>query len=176
MISLGTFGGQGWNSAQGINNAGVVVGTAWAPNGFFGFVWKNGKLKQLGTLGGSFSQAYAINNKGQITGDAYTANGDLHAFITTGGKLKDLGVVSGTASWGFGINDAGIVVGQSTYGQNGNYHAFVYAGKKMKDLNSLIPSNSGWELDAANGINNAGKIVGYGTHNGAYRAFLLTPR
>ena len=74
------------------------------------------------------------------------------------------------------FNDAGIVVGQSTYGQNGDYHAFVYAGKKMKDLNSLIPSNSGWELDAANGINNAGKIVGYGTHNGAYRAFLLTPR
>ena len=175
MIDLGTLGGQGWNSAQGINNAGVVVGTAWASNGFFGFVWKNGKMKQLRTLG-SFSQAYAINNKGQITGDAYTPSSDLHAFLMTGGKFKDLGVISGSASWGFGINDSGVVVGQSTYGQGGSYHAFVYSGRKMKDLNNLIPANSGWELYVANGINEAGKIVGYGTLNGVLHAFVLTPR
>ena len=180
MISLGTLGGQqGWNSANGINNAGVVVGTSWAPDGFFGFVWKNGKMKQLGTLGGSFSQAYAINNKGQITGAAYTTNNDLHAFITTGGKLKDLGALAGTgsASWGFAINDSGIAVGQSTCGNCGYDHAFVYDGKKMKDLNNLIPANSGWILDVANGINDAGEIVGYGTLNGTtLHAFLLTPR
>ena len=134
-------------------------------------------MKQLGTLGGAFSQAYAINNKGQVAGDAYTSNGDLHAFITTGGKLKDLGVISGSASWGFGVNDSGIVVGQSTYDQTGSYHAFVYNGRKMLDLNKLIPANSGWELDVANSINEAGKIVGYGTRNGAtLHAFVLTPR
>jgi len=88
-----------------------------------------------------------------------------------------LGVISGSASWGFGINDSGIVVGQSTYDQTGSYHAFVYNGRKMLDLNKLIPANSGWELDVANGINDAGKIVGYGTRNGTtLHAFLLTPR
>ena len=119
----------------------------------------------------------AINNKGQITGAAYTTNSALHAFITTGGKLKDLGVISGSASWGFAINDSGIVVGQSTYGQGGNYHAFVYNGRKMVDLNKLIPANSGWELYVANGVNDAGRIIGYGTRNGTtLQAFLLTPR
>jgi probable HAF family extracellular repeat protein len=134
-------------------------------------------MKNLGALGGSGSQAFAINQKGQIAGAAYTKDGALHAFITAGGKLKDLGVIAGgDTSWGFGINDSGVVVGQGTYGQSGNYHAFVSEGKKMKDLNNLIPANSGWDLYVANGINGAGRIVGSGTYNGTFHAFLLTPR
>jgi probable HAF family extracellular repeat protein len=178
MMDLGGLGGQqSWSTANGINNSGVVVGSSWKGDQFLGFVWKKGKMKALGTLGGSGSQAYAINNTGQITGAAYTTNSALHAFITTGGKLKDLGVISGSGSWGFAINDSGIVVGQSTYGQGGNYHAFVYNGRKMVDLNKLIPANSGWELYVANGVNDAGRIVGYGTRNGTtLQAFLLTPR
>jgi probable HAF family extracellular repeat protein len=178
MIDLGTLGGVGWNSANGINNAGVVVGTSWAPKAFLGFVWKNGKMKSLGTLGGPYSEAYAINNKGQITGAADTAE-SVHAFITTGGKLKDLGVISGSRSIsvGLAINDSGIVVGQSTSAQDGNYHACIYNGRKMLDLNNLIPPNTGWNLYVANGINDAGEIVGYGTRDGTtLHAFLLTPR
>jgi probable HAF family extracellular repeat protein len=177
MTDLGGLGAQQpWSSATGINDSNVVVGSSWKGSQFLGFVWKKGKMKALGTLGGSGSQAFAINNKGQITGAAYTTNGDLHAFITTGGKLKDLHVISGSASWGFAINDSGIVVGQSTSAQSGTYHAFVYNSRKMVDLNQLIPANSGWELDVANGINDAGKIVGYGTRNGTFHAFVLTPR
>jgi probable HAF family extracellular repeat protein len=171
MISLGTLGGHGWSSANGINNAGVIAGTAWAPNGFFGFVWKNGKMKSLGTLGGQYSEAYAISNKDQITGGAATTSGAWHAYIITGGKMKDLDGHAKSVSTGFGINDSGIVVGET------NDHAFVYDGKKMKDLNNLIPQNLGWNLYVANGINDAGQIVGYGTRNGTtLHAFLLTPQ
>jgi probable HAF family extracellular repeat protein len=46
----------------------------------------------------------------------------------------------------------------------------------MRDLNNLLPPNSGWELTQALGINDKGQIVGYGTHDGQIRAFLLTPR
>jgi len=170
MIDLGTLGGQGWNSANGINNAGVVVGTSWAPSAFLGFIWKNGKMKSLGTLGGQYSEAYAINNKGQITGGAASPNA-WHAYITVGGKLKDIDTRPTSVSTGYAINDSGIVVGVA------NNHAFVYDGKKMKDLNNLIPSNLGWVLYAANGINNAGEIVGYGVRNGIdLHGFLLTPR
>jgi hypothetical protein len=46
----------------------------------------------------------------------------------------------------------------------------------MKDLNKLIPSGSGWVLEQAFAINNAGQIVGTGTINGKEHGFLLTPR
>ncbi len=179
MTDLGTLGSHhpgDWNSAQGINKFGVVVGTSYDGSGnFFGFMWSNGKIHKMGTLGGPWSQAYAINNKGQITGLAYTKNGLAHAFITSGTTLIDLGTFAGATSttWGFAINNAGVVVGQSTF-QN-TYHAFVYSGGKIKDLNKLIPAGSGWTLTLANGINDAGQIVGMGMLKGQAHGFLLTP-
>lgn len=153
----------------------MVTGTSYDANGnFFGFVWKNGKMKNLGTLGGAWSQGYAINNKGQITGVGYLANGAAHAFLWTRGKMKDVATNLGPVSWGFGINDNGAVVGQFPFANT--YHAFLSTNDKAKDLNKLIPTGSGWVLVSAQGINNSGQIVGEGTHNGQQRAFLLTPQ
>ena len=56
------------------------------------------------------------------------------------------------------------------------YHAFVYRNGRMLDLNNLIPPGSGWALTQANGINDAGEIVGYGMIAGQQHAFLLTPQ
>jgi probable HAF family extracellular repeat protein len=43
------------------------------------------------------------------------------------------------------------------------------------DLQTQIPADSGWQLWDATGVNSAGQIVGFGSYNGAERAFLLTP-
>ena len=134
-------------------------------------------MQKLPTLGGLWSQGYAINALGQATGLGYLANGSAHAFLYTGGKMTDLGTVDTTrtgTSWGFGINDSGIVVGQSTF--KNTYHAFVYSGGKIKDLNRLIPAGSGWILQSAYSVNNAGQIAGEGTINGKTHGFLLTPQ
>ena len=48
-------------------------------------------------------------------------------------------------------------------------------GGVMSDLNALIPAGSGWTLENANAINDAGQIVGSGLRGGKLRAFLLTP-
>src|SRR5207244_6511112 len=107
------------------------------------FIWSNGKLRNLGTLGGLWSQGYAINNQRQATGVGYLPNGAAHAFLWTAGKMTDLGTVDTTAfgtSWGFGVNNHGAVVGQSTF--RTTYHAFMYSGGKIKDLNKPIPSSS----------------------------------
>ena len=46
----------------------------------------------------------------------------------------------------------------------------------MEDLNNLIPSNSGWTLTYASGINDSGQICGTGTNpSGQIHAFILTP-
>jgi uncharacterized membrane protein len=39
------------------------------------FLYSNGAMVDLGTLGGAVSAALAINNNGQITGAAYKPNG-----------------------------------------------------------------------------------------------------
>jgi len=44
--------------------------------------------------------------------------------------------------------------------------AFLYDGTSVLDLNTLLDgSGDGWVLHAANDVNDAGQIVGYGTHN-----------
>jgi probable HAF family extracellular repeat protein len=45
----------------------------------------------------------------------------------------------------------------------------------MYDLNNLIPADSGWQIIGAQSINDLGQIVGFGSHNGQFHAFLLKP-
>ncbi|MBZ5598936.1 MAG: HAF repeat-containing protein [Acidobacteriia bacterium] len=182
LTDLGNLGGEDGTTASAINNRGQIVGYSYNTNGdFLAFVWQNGHMKSLGTLGGPWSQAYGINSTGQITGTAYlngTLNGP-HAFLFRNGKMTDLDKRSGVVqSWGFGINSAGVVVGKMQVKGGGgfvNFHAFVTVSGKMTDLNQLIPSGSGWILDEAYSINDAGQITGYGELNKKTRGFLLTP-
>ena len=53
--------------------------------------------------------------------------------------------------------------------------SFLWIEETATDLADLIPVDAGWELGGANGINDAGQIVGWGRVGGATRAFLLTP-
>jgi probable HAF family extracellular repeat protein len=91
--------------------------------------------------------------------------------------MRDLGALRpGLASVALGINGSGQVVGYGEIG-NGETHAFLWSdGTGMTDLNSQIDPAAGWELMRADGINEAGQIVGLGSHNGVLRSFLLTPR
>ena len=62
-------------TAEAINGAGEVVGTASFPNGAPGgeaYLWKDGVLTDLGTLTGDFqSVALAINSRGQVVGQSF---------------------------------------------------------------------------------------------------------
>jgi probable HAF family extracellular repeat protein/T5SS/PEP-CTERM-associated repeat protein len=161
------------SAAYGINNAGQVVGGSYDPTAnFHAFLWQNGSIQDLGTLGGDYSAAEAINESGQVVGTARLANATPHAFLWDG-AMQDLGALTWDQSIGYDINDDGRVVGTLETGPT--KHAFLWADGQMHDLNTLIPSGSGWVLEEARAITNNGRIVGYGTINGQTHAFLLSP-
>ena len=198
MSDIGSFGG--YSSALAINDSGMIVG--FASDTYNGrahaFLYTNGVMTDIDPFGDSdfsWSESYArdINNHGQVVGEFLTEDETaFHCFLYDRGRITDIGTLGGPDCTADAINERGDVVGTSPV-QVGtevycdpetgtcyeypiySWHAFLYKNGKMTDLNTLIPSDSGWELNWAFDINNKGQVVGYGTVDDRFRAFLLTP-
>jgi probable HAF family extracellular repeat protein len=193
MMDLGTAGGMN-SEAYCINSNRTVVGYTMMSNGTMVPIMSTNALygsssmmtMGMGGMGGaSGGQSWSVNNMGQEAGQAEMAGGNFHAFASgssgmMGGRTTvDLGTLGGTNSFAYGMNDGGTVVGTAQM-MGGTYHAFMVTNAlggmvRMMDLNTLIPTNSGWELMEARGMNAAGQIIGWGMHAGHTNAFLLTP-
>ena len=196
IINLGTLGGK-QSGTMAVNRRGVVVGTALitTPDPFpnrapyssiylanatatHAFVWHDGIMKDLGTLGGPDSIATYVNNRGQIAGQSdvdfnfnqVTMNPTVHPFVWENGHLLDLGGLGGTFGYPFWMNNRGAVVGWSNLAGDATAHPFLWTKEGgMKDLGTL-----GGTFGHADSINDAGEVVGTATPPGdpGLRAFL----
>ncbi len=173
MVSLGDLGSGVYSSSRAINDAGMVAGESSDSNSdVHAFLYSNGVMKDLGTLGGNSSTAVSLNNAGQVIGTAVTSGAETHGFIYDGTNMIDLGTLGGGQSEAFAINNSGMVVGDAMTA-NSEFHAFLWQNGAMTDLNSLLPTNSDWVLSSAQNINDAGRIVGFGSLNGIFQWFIM---
>ena len=79
------------------NERGQVIGWSQLSNGArHAFLWQDGRILDLGTLGGRRSVPVAMNERGQVVGWANTKTGDYHAFLWESGKMRDLGTLGGS--------------------------------------------------------------------------------
>lgn len=187
--------------AYGINSAGVAVGDS-ATNVFTGqpnHAFRTAPLVyriDLNEFGWGNSTAWAINDLGETVGQAQMSIGTSpfdpppHAFISMGDithRSIDMGTLGGSYSVAYGINMRypadSQVVGTSTTSGDAVQHGFLWTGNvfnggTMVDLNTLITTNSGWEIMDARAINSHGQIAAHARHPGApfvYYAVRLDP-
>jgi probable HAF family extracellular repeat protein len=151
LKDLGTLGG---NNSQGwwVSDSGLVVGRAdISPQStnHHAFLWKNGVMTDLGTLGPCLnSTAFAVNSKGQVVGDTADCpggNGGPSFFSENGEPMVDINtlVVPGSdieVVDAIYINDQGEVAGAGIL-PSGDVHAVL-----------LVPARAE-EIAAADGLN-----------------------
>jgi len=185
--SLRQSAGYTTSTAWGINNSGQIVGVSFTDLGVdHAFLWENGHMNDLGTLGSAntYSQARSINDSGQVVGWSNFQGREHRAFLWRAGVMAGICPL-GIESHAYDINENNQVVGtwetaDGYYDQKGQWvptpetRAFLWENGIAVDLNSLIPPDSGWRLELALGINYQGQIVGQGYLGGQYRAYLLT--
>lgn len=143
-----------------------------------GFVWQNGTMKSLPTLGGNISEAFGINNSGQIVGVAETSTQDAscgrpQVLVYEGviwnpdGTMQPLSPFPGDViSAAIGINNKGQVVGGSgacaPLSPSISAHALLWQNGSVTDLGNLGGSLN----NAAFAINGQGQIVGFSALSG----------
>jgi probable HAF family extracellular repeat protein len=196
---LGTLGGNG-STADAINDRDQVVGFAFnaipdplsyiyfglagSPNGTQtrAYLWENGVMQDLGTLGGPDAAALFVNESGQVAGLSYTNSTvnpvtglpTIHPFVwTRENGMRDLGSLGGTCTVNCGpaaLNNRGQVVGLSDLAGDQIAHPFLWDGQKLIDL---FTDTIGATPNSANAINDSEEIVGNAVFpNGASDAYL----
>ncbi len=167
--NLGTLGGGEFSSAWGINDKGELAGTSSIEPGRGApkraFLWRDGEMFDLGTLGGTLSEAYGINNQGRIVGWAgYDLSGSA-AFVWDSGQMRELPSYIVRGGVAYGINNHSQIAGR-VIGKSGSRWPALWENEQL-----IVLPNLGRNPSVARAINDLGQIVGQSVNSsGKYHA------
>jgi len=163
-IDLGTLDGRISAEATALNDNGQIVGwsESWQTSQpAHAFLWENGVMIDLGTLGGAYSRPTDINNAGQIVGQSTTAEGRWHPFLWSDGVMTDLhpGAPNFNPYPSPRVNNSGQVIWSGypvgVSDTRDRPHPFLWSNGVLTDLLGRAGS--------ALGINDRGQVVGGST-------------
>ena len=191
MTDIPTLGGSA-AYAQCANNRGQVVGYSNLPGdvgctgsldncAVHAFLWDQGILQDLGTLGGPLSMPFWLNNDGEAVGGAYTGDGEFHATLWKDGRITDLNPAADCSSFAAAINSQHQIIGNTFNCDTDTLRIVLWDNGSVIDLNAVIPPNSSLQLIEPDNINDRGEIVGRGLPPGCDdldtcgHVFLLIP-
>jgi probable HAF family extracellular repeat protein len=186
ITDLGALPGNNNSAAGSINARGWIVGQSG--NGLFdpllgvpegrAVLWKNGRIMDLGTLGGNQALGIYVNDSGQVIGISDNAVPDpfslfgigvqLRTFLWEDGVIQDIGTLGGPDALP-GASCSGqprnVVVGLSYTSSTPNASTgvptldpFLWKNGVMTDLGNL-----GGTMGAAECANQRGQIIGMST-------------
>jgi probable HAF family extracellular repeat protein len=149
------------STAADVNARGQVAGTSRVrdfldPENRFrrAFIWEDGVARELGNLGGTFSESYGINGAGHIVGQATTKEDEITAFFWDGTTMHRLPSPDESYAQPNAINDSDVIVGVLGRGDIG----VVWDTPKTEP--SELPAPKGGDCPRARDINDAGIITG----------------
>jgi len=165
---LGTLGGSD-AFATNLNERGQIAGMSYVnstPNEITGiptqdpFLWENGVMLDLGTLGGTFGTTSGLNERGEVIGQSNLAgNQASHPFLWTKSVgMQDLGTLGGNTGVTNWINDSGDIAGKADLAGPlpQNHDAVLWRHGAMIDLGTL----PGDACSNAYYVNARGQVVG----------------
>lgn len=155
-----------------------------------GLLWRNGKMIDLGNLGGRFGiEPIGINESGEIVGQSDLRGDKTYHAFSWDGTMHDLGTLPGDCcSVAISIGSDRTVFGYSCHhpgarasprhSEHKNCRGAIWKNGAVVDVNTLIPVDSRFYIVSIDGgPNKQGQLVGtaYGKISNAERGFVLTP-
>jgi probable HAF family extracellular repeat protein len=121
------------------------------------FLWKNGHMINLGTLGGHSGEANWLNDRGEVVGQSnLPGDGSYNAFLWNGRRMIDLTprAAKSAANW---INDQGDVAGWTCVSMSSVCTGFLWRDGKLSVL-PIVPPDVAWA--DPNCVNDRDQVVG----------------